>query len=431
MSSRRKPSRRELLGAALAIPAIIPSDVLAKPGRPGANDRIRTAVIGTGGMGSSHIRPDCVALADVDANHLSNAAKRVTVGKPDLYTDFRRILDRNDIDAVFIGTPDHWHAIMTVMACQAGKHVYSEKPTARTIEEGRAMVNAARRYNRVVQVGAQGRSNPNAASAVRFIRNGGIGRVQNVSIWHPANFSTTDFGSSQAPPATLDWNLWVGPAPWRDYHPLKCHFNFRWFMDIGGGFIRDRGNHALNVVAWATGLDDYTGLVTCEATGTPHLTGCFDAPATMEVKWQFDNPRWTLEWRQPGQANPRFPGDWGATYTGDLDELVVLGGDGGCDTEAKAKEFQAPSGGYEPYLHPVQTDTTERHRLNFLDCCRTGKRPAADIEIEHKVITLCNLGNIAYQLGRKVTFNLAKERFLGDEQADRMMRAEYRNPWHL
>jgi len=174
MQEQTQLSRRDFLkatAAGIALPYIIPSGVLAAPGRPGANDRIAIGHIGVGGMGTHHVQPDAVALCDVDANHLANAAKKVR-GEPFLCKDYRELLDRKDVDAVIIATPDHWHAIQTVHACQAGKDVYVEKPTCRTIQEGQAMVNAARYYGRVVQVGAQGRSNPNAHAACEFIRNG-------------------------------------------------------------------------------------------------------------------------------------------------------------------------------------------------------------------------------------------------------------------
>lgn len=433
MANHTRPTRRQLLqsAGAFGIPTLVPSGVLGMNGRQGANDRIVTAVIGVGGMGSSHIQPDTAALCDVDANHLAQAATRVTAGTPMLVTDFRRILDRKDIDAVFIATPDHWHAVMTVMACQAGKHVYCEKPTARTIEEGRAMVNAARRYRRVVQIGAQGRSHPNAALACQYVRNGGIGRIKQVDIWHPSNFTTTDWAAPQLPPSTLDWDMWLGPARWRPYHPLRCHFNFRWFWDFGAGFLRDRGNHALSIVSWLTRNDDYKGVVTVRAVGQPHLAGCFETPVSLEVTWEFEDPAWVLTWRQPGAPNPRFPGEWGATYTGDRGDLVVLGGDGGCDTEPKAKEYRPSSGGEQVSVHPVEADATQRHRLNFLDSIRSGKRPCMDVEIGHHVVTLCNLGNIAYRLGRTVRFDFATERFLDDEMANRMLSEPNRAPWQL
>lgn len=419
-------TRRDLVGraAGLALPAIIPAHVIGRRGRPGANDQIRIGVIGTGGMGRHHVAPDTAAICDVDDGHLADARKRITRGEPFVTKDFRRLLDREDIDAVIIAAPDHWHALMTVMACQAGKHVMSEKPTSKTIAEGRAMVEAARKYQRVVQIHAQGRSHPVAHAACTFVRNGGIGRIQRVDVWHPVNFTTTSWGEEQPIPAGLDWDLWLGPLRRMPYHPERCHFNFRWLMDSGGGFIRDRGNHALSIVSWLTNNDGYRGRVTCEAKGTPHLSGFFDTPATLDVVWTFEKPRWTLTWSQPGKPNPRFPGDWGATYTGDRDDLVVLGGDGGCDTEDKAKRFTVPSGGIEIYKSPG-------HRENWLDCIRTGKRPVMDVEIGHHVVTLCNLGNIAWRLGRAVTFDLRRERFVGDEEADRLIAEPYRAPWTL
>jgi predicted dehydrogenase len=438
--SRQKISRREFIGtvaAAMAAPTIIPRSVLAAPGRPGANDRIVVANIGIGGMGKNHVPPDTAALCDVDETRLADIAKKVVEGgkrtiqtPPDLYKDYRRILDRKDIDAVTIGTPDHWHALMTVNACQAGKHVYCEKPTARTIEEGRAMVNAARRYNRVVQIGAQGRSHPNARAACQYVRNGMLGKVTRVEIWHPDNPITTSWGAPQPVPSTLDWELWVGPARWRPYHSLLHPSKFRWFMDLGGGQIRDRGNHALSLVCWLMNHDNYQGLVTCEATGQPQTEGCYDVPLKFEVKWEFKNPDWTLTWSQPGIK--KMDGLWGATYYGDRDSLVVIQGDGACETEEKAKRYQPPAGG-EVYLHPAPAEmgATERHRQNWLDCIRTGQRPAMDVEIGYRTVTLCILANTAYTLGRKLTYDMKSERFVGDEEANRMISAPYRAPWHL
>ena len=257
--SKSPLTRRQVVGraAAVAIPAIIPSGVLARPGRPGANDRIVVANIGIGGMGRDHVGPDTAALCDVDEGRMADvlntvmkSGKRTMPNPPDLYTDFRRILDRKDIDAVTSGTPDHWHAHITVLACQAGKHVYSEKPTARTIEEGRAMVNAARHYKRVVQIGAQGRSNVNARAACQYVRNGMLGRVSRVEILHPDNPTTERWLDPQPVPKGLDWNMWLGPVRWRPFNSLYHPANFRWFLELGGGQIRDRGNHAISIACW-------------------------------------------------------------------------------------------------------------------------------------------------------------------------------------
>jgi predicted dehydrogenase len=427
MTTSRKFSRREMIGktaAAFAIPYFVPSEVIGWKGRTGANDRIVIGNIGVGGMGINHVASDSAAICDVDDGHMANAAKRVTQGTPLLTKDFRRILDRKDIDAVMIATPDHWHAVMTVMACQAGKHVYCEKPTSRTIEEGRAMVNAARYYDRTVQIGAQGRSTPSGRSIANYVLNGMIGKVSRVDVWHVLNFSTTDWGDPQPVPASLDWNMWLGPAKWVDYNPIRCFFNFRWFMDFGAGFIRDRGMHAFSIVSWAMDNDHYKGVVTCEATGERKTVGCYDVPDTMSVTWTFQNPSWTLTWGQPGNPPSQNPQGWGAIYHGDKGELLQFGGDGGCDTEPKAKEFKVPPGGKE-------VTVSNNHRENWLNAIRTHAKPIMDVEIGFHVVTLCILGNIAWTLGRKVTYDFTRETFINDEEANRMLRGEYRAPWQI
>lgn len=430
MEDQAPLSRRDFLKATatgIALPYIIPSGVLAARGRPGANDRIAIGHIGVGGMGIHHVQSDAVALCDVDANHLANAAKKVQ-GRPLLYKDYREILDRKDIDAVMIATPDHWHAIQTVHACQAGKDVYVEKPPCRTIQEGQAMVNAAQYYGRIVQVGAQGRSNPNAHAACEFICNGQLGRVNWVEVWHENNW-TGDWGQDQEPPPELDWDLWLGPARYVPYNPLRCHFNFRWFLDFGGGFIRDRGSHVLSIVMWCMG-QDHSGPVSVEATGEPAPEGIYDVPVTMEVKWEFRNPDWTLTWSQPGARYNDIP--WGAKYYGDRDTLIVAGGDARCDTESKAKEYRPPADGvHVPFVESSLGDATARHRENWLRCLRTREQPIMPIEVGYRVVTLAIIANIAYQLGRPLKWDPVEQKFLGDEEANRFLAQPYRAPWHL
>lgn len=433
-------SRRDFLTrgskavGSFSIPSVIASGILAIAGKAGANDRIVTAVIGCGGMGRNHIAPDCAALCDVDLNHLNEAAKRVTAGQPLMTKDYRHILDRKDIDAVYIAAPDHWHGIMSVHAMQAGKHVYCEKPTASTVQEGIAMINAARHYKRVVQIGAQGRSNSNARAAAQFVRNGEIGRVKHVEVWHEPNWPG-GWGQNTEPPPHLDWNMWLGPARWVPYNALRAHFNFRWFMDFGGGFVRDRGHHVLSIVLWAMNQDN-AGPVSVEATGELHKDGMYDVPHTMSVKWEFKNPDWTLTWDQPGTRH-RFPGaneeiPWGALFHGDRDTLLLSGGDGGCDTEPKAKEYAPPARGVHlPLFEGSSPDATVRHRENFLHCIRTGERPAMPVEVGHRVITLGNIANIAFQLRRKLRWDPKAQRFIGDDEANRFLSTPYRPPWRL
>ena len=432
LKTKNPITRRDLIKGSAAVvagmPYVLPSGVIALPGRPGPNDRIVYGHIGIGGMGRSHVVADsCAALCDVDSNHLAEVAKTVK-GTPLLTKDYREVLDRKDIDAVTIGTPDHWHAIMAVHACQAGKDVYSEKPTCRTIQEGQAMVNAAQQNKRVVQIGAQGRSNPMAHKACQFIRNGQIGKVNHVEVWHSNNWSG-GWGTEKAPPLELDWDKWLGPARWRPYNSDCAHFNFRWLMDFGGGFIRDRGNHVLSVAMWCMDADT-KGPVSVEATGQSNPNGIWDVPVTMQVKWEFKNPDWTMTWDQPGAQYDKI--EWGAKYHGDRDTLIVSGGDGGCDTEEKAKRYSPPADGKHIFLDPYVTDDpTERHRQNWRSCIKSREKPVMSVEIGYNVVILPIIANISYQLGRKLRWDSLMHRFIGDEEANRMLAQPYRAPYFL
>ena len=431
----KQVSRRDFLktsaitaGATVAATGVMPTTARGMRRVIGANDRINIGHIGVGGMGSSHVHEDAVALCDVDDNHLADNAKKLQ-GTPFLTKDYRKLLERKEVDAVMIATPDHWHAVMAVAACQAGKDVYSEKPTSKTIQEGQAMLNATRRYGRVMQIGSQGRSTFPAHAAAQYVRNGQIGTVNHVKVWHPQNvvgFSDGGWGEEKAPPPELDWEMWLGPARWKPYNPAYVHFHFRWMMDFGAGFIRDRGNHILSVVSWCMGADA-TGPVSVEATGKPLADSVYDVPVNMSVKWEFKNPDWTMTWDQPGEAE-KMEGvqdyGWGAKLYGDKGTLLITGGDGGTDTEDKARNYQPPAGGFAPPL-------SKNHRENWLQAIRTREKPIMDIEIGLHVIVMPIIGNIAYQLGRKLQWDPVAMRFLGDEEANRFLAHPYRAPFHV
>jgi predicted dehydrogenase len=416
--------RRDFLltvGAAVGFPTLLPHTVLSAPGRTPPSDQLVTGHIGVGGMGSEHLgamRRLAAAVCDVDENHLAAAA--TSVGRAvDAYKDYRRILDRADIDAVVIATPDHWHALQTVHACQAGKDVYVEKPAAKTIVEGRAMVDAATRYGRVVQVGSQGRSTPAAHAACQYLRNGFLGRIQKVTCWHYEN----PVGGHQPdcdPPPTLDWDRWLGPAPWSPYNPDRCHFNFRWFLDFGGGQIRDRGAHVMSVVLWCMDHDD-RGPVRVTATGQPPPSGIWDCPPALEVTYEFKNPDWTLTWSQPGE--PEMGAGFGMKFWGEKGTLVVTGGDGGCGTEAKAYVEPPPSG--------IAIPRIPGHHQDWFNCIRTRERPIMHIEAAHRVASLCVLGTIAYRIGRTLEWDARAERFVNDPGANRHLHQPYRAPYLL
>jgi predicted dehydrogenase len=411
--------RAALTGAGVALPAIFPRGFL---GAASPNEKIVSGHIGLGGMGTGHLnffREMAGALCDVDDNHLQRAARIVGRYVP-LHKDFRALLDQKDLDAVVIATPDHWHGVMCIYACEAGKDVYVQKPASVTIEEGRKMVEAAERCGRVVQVGSQGRSTRAAFESCAYIRNGTIGRVREVECWHYEN-PVGGFKPDAEAPAQLDWNLWLGPARYVPYNEDRVHFNFRWFLDFGGGQIRDRGAHVMSVAMWIMNAD-HTGPVSVEATGTPPEKGIWDCPTKMDVKYEFKDPDWVMYWRQPG--TPLMEKGYGAIYRGTDGELIVGGGDGGTFSERKAQEFEIPAGGFVPYRSPG-------HEQDFVDCLRTRSKPIMHIEAGHRVGTLCILGNIAYRLGRKLRWDPVNEQVIGDDEANRMLSRPNRAPWRI
>ncbi len=426
MTKKTKITRRSFLSHTTAASAgamaftIVPSRVFGEDGQPAPSDTIVLGSIGVGGRGSAFLRPGVTAaICDVDENHLKRAAERVG-GSPGLYKDYRDLLDRKDLDAVTIGTPDHWHGLMAVHACEAGKDVYVEKPACKTIEEGRAMVNAAKRYSRVVQVGSQGRSTNAAYLANRFIQNGKLGKISKVACWHYEN-PVGDWTPDSDPPPNLDWDLWLGPARWMPYNPKKVHFNFRWLLDFGGGQIRDRGAHVMSVAFWCMNADT-TGPVSIEATGEAPREGIWNCPTAMEIEYTFKNPDWTMTWSQPGEK--LMGAGFGAKYWGDKDTLIVTGGDGGCGTEEKAMKYEPPADGAKVFKSPG-------HFQNWLDCIKSREKPIMHIEAGHRVAALCILGNISYILGRKLEWDPVSETVKNDEEANRLLSRPGRGPWHL
>ena len=426
MTQVRRISRRAFLAASAvsAAPTILPRGVLGIAGMPGANDRIVTGHIGLGGMGRAHLerfREHVGAVCDVDANHLADALN-VLGRKVDVYTDYRALLDRHDIDAVVVATPDHWHGLQTVHACQAGKDVYVEKPLCKTIEEGRAMIRAARRFGRVVQVGSQGRSAEDVRAACLYIRNGQLGRVKRVECWHPPNPTGGDPAKTGNPPPELDWDLWLGPARWKPYNPDYCHFNFRWMLDFGGGWIRDRGAHVFAAVFWCLDLDYFTSPVRITATGRPPREGLWDVPPTLDVEYVFRDLHLTIMWAQPG--TPPVDYEFGAKFEGEKDSLVLKGGHGGCGTEDKAMTYTPPADG-------VRVSVSPGHRENWLACIKSREDPVMPVEAGHAVASLCTLGNLSYQLGRPLEWDPVKEQVGGDAEANRMLAMAGRGPWRL
>jgi len=420
MAVHRNLNRRQFLAAAsaaLAVPTIIPGRAF------GANERVVTGHIGVGGQGMGNLRgfldlAEPAAVCDVDTSHLAKAVKEVmsTRSKCDTYGDYRKLLDRKDIDAVVVSTPDHWHALPTIHACQAGKDVFCEKPLTLTISQGRAMVEAARANRRIVQTGSQQRSANNFRQACELVRSGRIGKVEKVLVGIPeSNFAGPPVPDSD-PPAELDYDFWLGPAPKRPYNAKRVHYNFRFFWDYSGGQMTNWGAHHIDIAQWGLGTDD-TGPVSTEGTATFHPEHWFEVTQTCHVTHTYANGV-TLVVVQGGKEVPL-----GTTFIGSEGRIYV---NRGKLQSTPADIIQKPLSASDVHLYE---NPSEDHHENFLDCVKSRKLPICDVEIGHRSATICHLGNIAVRIGRKIRWDPAAERIDGDEEAAAMLSRPYRAPY--
>ncbi|MHB8972355.1 MAG: Gfo/Idh/MocA family protein [Pirellulaceae bacterium] len=400
----------------------------------GPNERIQVGLIGPGGMGSSHLnelvgRQDVVVshVCDVDANRLAAAAQVVrdkTGRDPQAVKDLRRILDDKAVDAVWIATPDHWHAPATILACEAGKHVYVEKPCAHNIREGRLMIEAARRANRVVQVGTQSRSTKHVISAMQALRNGVIGEVLVAKAWNSQLRGSIGHQQPSDPPPFLDFDTWVGPAPERPYQSNLLHGVWRWWYEFGAGDIGNDGVHDIDIARWGLGVTCHPQTVT--ALGGKHF---FDDdqqwPDTQYVVFEYPSdtsgqrPRQLIYEQRIWSPYVQEGHENGNAFYG-TKGMMILGKKSGWSV---VLERNVPGPSEQGAI------SLPDHHQNFLDCLRNGQMPNADIEIGHLTASLCHLGNIATRVGRVVHFDLGTEQVVGDDEAATMVRRKYRDHW--
>jgi len=446
-------NRREFLqdsaaiGAAAGLSVLRPERLAAQSAAsaarvPGSNDRIRVGLIGCGGMGQTDLRDflknprvQCIALCDVDDSQ--SAATRAWVTQqdgqnPDLITrDFRSVLDRKDIDAVIVGTPDHWHALPTILACQAGKDVYVEKPLSISIGEGRAMVTAARKYNRIVQMGTQQRSALHFAEAVEYVRSGKLGQIRLVRAWAyqgwMGNIPKVPDGD---PPSGVDYDMWLGPAPKRPFNKNRFHFNFRWYWDYSGGLMTDWGAHMIDIANWAMGVKAPTCAMSAGGKfGFPD--DAEETPDTQQALWSY--PGFTMLWEH-ATAVDRGPEarDHGVAFHGNNGTLVV--DRGGWEVNPEVVKVNGKSQ-YKLAAFPRQQVVNDQSHLahvnNFLDCMRSRELPRSDVEIGHNSMIACHLGNIAFRLGRQICWDAGSETIVSDAEAAGYVTRAYRAPWKL
>ncbi|EEF57117.1 Gfo/Idh/MocA family protein [Pedosphaera parvula] len=398
----------------------------------GANERIRLGVIGSGGRSREVLSAfltnadmDCPVICDVD-EQMSAKGVALVEGKrghrPETVVDFRSVLERKDIDAVLVATPDHWHALPTVYACQAGFDVYVEKPLAKSIDEGRAMLEASKRHNRVVQMGTQYRSGTHYRDAVEFVQSGKLGKVGLVRGWAYLDWlGSVGNPANCHPPANVDYEMWLGPAPEREFNPNRFHFNFRWFWDYAGGLMTDWGVHLINVMMWAMGPDQPKTVYSTG--GKLVLQDNSETPDTQIAVYEF--PHYTMIWEHKVGCNNGLNGHaWGIAFTGS--EGTLLLGDFGWEVipERKTQSLAAAK-------HKAGPDSIFPHVRNFLDCVKSRQQPVENLHVGHAVSSVAHLGNISLRTGEKLDWDHQAERITSCKAADELVGVTYRKPWTL
>jgi predicted dehydrogenase len=395
----------------------------------GANDRVVVGHIGVGGMGNGHVGwfagmpdVDTAAICDVDQNRCRDTLKRLQGMRPETkaeaYADFRRVLERTDIDAISCATPDHWHALVTILAFQSGKDVYSEKPLSHNFREGQAMLANGRRYGRVFQLGTQIHAGDNYHRVVELVRSGALGKIHTVRIWKNGGTGDMGYPAESQPPADLDYDLWLGPAPWHPYVPQRCHFNFRYFWDYSGGDYADFWCHIADIFFWSMNPGQPR---TIEARGeSPN--GIADTPAWIDVDYEFPDVKvlWTTNTPDvPGAAGKgigcHFDGEEGSLACDYGSRVVFLDGKQMDDIRDV----------------PVTLPRSPGHQRNFVDCVKSRELTESNLAYVREMTIPMHLGCISFRLRRKLTWDAAKEQVVGDEAANALLSRPYRAPWYL
>jgi len=432
MIKRKEMNRRRFLknatgiaAGAVAFPYIVSSSALGNAGNVAASNRIVMGCIGMGGMGTGDMRGflnkkevQVVAVCDVDKSHRDKAKKNVDDKyKNDdckTYLDFRDVIARDDIDSLSLAMPDHWHSIPAVMGARAGKDIHAQKPLARTISEGRAICDAVKRYGVIWQTGSQQRSGRDFHRACELVRNGRIGKVTRVEVGLPTG-GGSDNKPVQPVPEGVDWDFWLGPAPWVPYRGIM-HWNWRWMMDYSGGQLTDWAGHHIDIAHW--GLDlERTGPVEIEGKGVYPKDGIYDVP--MEYKFTCKYANGVVMTVANNKQIPQ-----GTKWYGESGKWIYV---------KRGKLEANPASVLKEVIGPdeIKLYRSRDHKQNFLDCVKSRKETIAPAEVAHRSISVGLLGEIAMLTQRKLRWDPDKEIFGNDEQANRMLWRPMRSPWHL
>ena len=436
----------ESVGITAGAASLLGAPAIARPGS--ANEKWRLGLIGAGSRGGQLLDSflpqadvEIIAIVDVDDRHAGETAERVKKEKgntPETARDYRGMLDRKDLDGVIIATPDHWHALPAIHAVMAGKDVYVEKPVGHNVAEGKAMIAAARKYNKIMAVGTQQRSSSHFQKAVEIVRSGKLGKVFWVQTWNYENISPTGMGKypDGEAPSHVDYDRWLGPAPKRPFNPNRFHLLFRWFSDYAGGMMSDWGVHLNDIVLWAL---DAKGPKSAYASGGIFTTDDDrDTPDTLQVVYEF--PECTLTYSMHKGNGLKLNGhDYG---------ILFCGTDGSLMLDRSGYEV-IPDKTVLPYgiklVHgdrPVRTidlkpesakgvDGQNAHVRNFLDCLKSRDLPTSDIAIAHRSTNTCHLGNISLKVGRKLIWDIETETIKNDPEANALLSREARPGFEL
>ncbi|MBN2474164.1 MAG: Gfo/Idh/MocA family oxidoreductase [Pirellulales bacterium] len=450
-------SAASLAAASTAVPYCLPGHGIRAAESNSPNDRPHIGAIGVGGRGSGILQQaaefgQVVAVCDADLARAEQAKARYD-GKPDVYLDYRKLLERNDVDLVINGTPDHWHTAVNVAACRAGKDVYTEKPLTLTIDEGKTLCKVVEETGAIVQVGTQQRSERQFQTAVELVRNGRLGKLRQVWVALPY-FSTKGGPFPTTPvPESLDWDLYQGQAPVHDYCRQRTHANFRWWYEYAGGIVTDWGNHHMDIAHW--GMD-------CELSG----------PLSVEARGLFPNPKGTDYYNTPDRffSRMRYPGGVELLYFVSLNERLRYGEVQeharttpeqverlfGPDVPEEIKTFDRNGimflgekgrimvnrGGVygkpaeELSENPLPDDAwkvypNNNHMGNFFDCVKSRRQPASTVQIQHRTITACHLTNISLRLGRKLAWDPQTQQIVDDDEANAWLQRQQREPYGI
>lgn len=436
MSTRRSFIKSSAAAAAgIGISSSLSASILAPPSVLGANDKITVALIGARNMGWGDLKdilkqPNvvCKTLCDVDDGVLAEKAGllvRMSHKEPILEKDYRKVIADKDIDAVIVGTPDHWHCLPTVEACEAGKHVYVEKPLANSVGEINVMLDAARKYNRLVQVGQQQRSGAHWKSAIDFVKSGKLGTIRQVKFWGNFNYGAGNMPVPDSdPPAGVDYDRWLGPAPKRPFNKNRFHGSWRMFRDYGGGLLSDWGVHLIDMGLWAMDVKNAPRSVQSLGGNFASKDRALEMPDTLTVLYEMEG--YNMIWEHNGgiEKGPYDQG-YGVKFIGSNGTLVA--------DRDKWRIF--PEGGGEEWrmeaVDPQPSDYKSHinHCENFIRAIRHGDPLNAEIEYGHRAALYAHLGNIAYWADQRVVYDEQQRRITNSEKADALVTPVYRAPW--